>query len=550
MKAILVIAVGAALASGTPPRAQGTHAAPSAPVVHAKVGAVRGEAVGGLRIYKGIPYALPPVGLLRWRPPAPMPSWRGVRQTTTFGPTCFQPGNDPASIYAWKDLPMSENCLSLNVWAPAKASHAPVLLWIHGGALLTGSSADALYDGTALANRGLVVVSINYRLGALGYLAHPGLSAESSQGVSGNYGLLDQIAALRWVKNNIQAFGGDATNVTIAGESAGALSVMYLMASPAARGLFAKAISQSAYMISAPELRDARFGSDSAEAMGMALAKKLAADDVAQLRSLDPAHITAVAAQAGGLPSGTIDGHVLPHQLVEVFDRGEQAKVPLLVGFNSGETRSLRMLVAPMPADAATYESLIRERYADLSDAFLKLYPSSDIDRSLLNTTRDAMYGWTAERLATKQTALGASAYLYFFDHGYTAADAAGLRGFHASEIPYVFGTFKGTPPLWPKVPADPAELELSAAMTEYWATFARDGVPHASGLPQWHPYSSDRAYMAFSNVPTPGAHLLPGMYEFNERIVCRRRAAGGLAWNWNVGLLSPPLPTQGAECR
>ena len=209
----------------------------------------------------GIPYALPPVGSRRWRPPVPMPTWKGVYEATRFGPACYQPAIDSSSIYAWKGMPMNENCLSLNIWVPAKAAGAPVLVWIHGGALVTGSGADPLYDGTALAKSGLVVVSINYRLGVLGYLAHPGLSAESPQGISGNYGLLDQIAALQWVKDNIAAFGGNPANVTIAGESAGAFSVMYLMASPPARGLFTKAISQSAYMISTPELRETRFGS-------------------------------------------------------------------------------------------------------------------------------------------------------------------------------------------------------------------------------------------------------------------------------------------------
>src|ERR1039457_3265352 len=186
----LVAAFLATLAPCVASPAQGSGPMPSAPIVHAQAGAMRGEAVGDLRIYKGIPYALPPLGPLRWRPPVPMPPWQRVRQETSFGAACYQPANDPSSIYGWKDLPMSEDCLSLNIWAHAKASRAPVLVWIHGGALLTGSSADALYDGTALAKRGLVVVSINYRLGALGYLAHPALSAESPDGVSGNYGLL------------------------------------------------------------------------------------------------------------------------------------------------------------------------------------------------------------------------------------------------------------------------------------------------------------------------------------------------------------------------
>lgn len=525
-------------------------ATPPGPIVQTPAGTLRGETKGDLHIFKGVPYALPPVGSHRWQPPVPMPKWQGVHQATSFGPACYQPANDSASIYAWKAMPMSEDCLSLNIWALANARRAPVLVWIHGGALSTGWSGDTLYDGTALAKRGLIVVSINYRLGVLGYLAHPGLSAESPQGVSGNYGLLDQIAALRWVKNNIAAFGGDPSNVTIAGESAGALSVMYLMASPSARGLFAKAISQSAYMISTPELREARFGSAAAEAIGTALAGQLGAKDVAELRAMDGADLTAAAVHAGYAPFGTIDGRILPRQLVEVFDRGEQTRVPLLVGFNSGEIRSLRFLAPPAPADAATYGALIRDRYADLSDAFLKIYPPTDLEQSVLAAARDAMYAWTAERLASKQTALGVGAYLYIFDHGYPAADNAELHGFHASELPYVFGTADGTPPLWPKVPAEPTELKLSAAMSAYWASFARDGVPHAPGQPPWQPYSSDRAYIAFAASPTPGTHLLPGMYELNEQVVCRRRAAGGIAWNWNVGLLSPPLPPPVPGCR
>jgi para-nitrobenzyl esterase len=185
-----------------------------------------------------------------------------------------------------------------------------------------------------------------------------------------------------------------------------------------------------------------------------------------------------------------------------------------------------------------------------MSDAFLKLYPPTDIEQSVLATTRDAMYGWTAERLAIKQTTLGQNAFLYFFDHGYPAAEEMGLHGFHASELPYVFGSAGGTPPRWPKVPATQEERNMSAAISAYWAAFARDGVPHVLGQPQWQSYGSDRAYMSFTNVPTPGTHLLPGMYEFNEQIVCRRRANGSIAWNWNVGVLSPPLPGQRAECR
>jgi len=214
-------------------------------VVDAPGGAVRGEAVGKIRVFRGIPFAMPPVGALRWQPPLQMPKWKGTRDATKFGPACVQPASRAQSIYTW-DLPAtSEDCLSLNIWAPTDARKAPVFVWIHGGSLTTGVGSDPLYDGAKFAERGIVVVSINYRMGVLGYLAHPALSAESRRNISGNYGLLDQVEALRWVKRNIAAFGGDASNVTIAGESAGALSVMYLMTSPEARGLFAKAIAEA-----------------------------------------------------------------------------------------------------------------------------------------------------------------------------------------------------------------------------------------------------------------------------------------------------------------
>ncbi|MEJ0042648.1 MAG: carboxylesterase family protein [Rhizomicrobium sp.] len=540
---VLCLAVAAGLAVSSPSRAEPT------PVVDVPAGPLQGQIEGALRVFKGIPYTLPPVGALRWKPPAPMPRWTDVRSATEYGPACIQPKAALSTIYSADPVPMSEDCLTLNVWAPADARNAPVFVWIYGGALWGGSSRDTLYDGARLAAHGVIVVTINYRLGPLGWLAHPALSAESPLGVSGNYGLLDQIAALHWVKDNIGAFGGDPSNVTIAGESAGGLSVMYLMAAPAARGLFAKAIAQSAYMISTPELRDSRFGDPPAEAVGTWLAGKLGAKDIAGLRAMDATTLTNVAAQAGYAPFGTVDGKVLPRQLVDVFDRGEQARVPILAGFNSGEIRSLRVLAPPPPADISAYTAQIRARYGELSHDFLQLYPAGNMAESILKTTRDALYGWTAERLVAKQTALGAPSFLYYFDHGYPAADDAGLHAFHASELPYVFGTADRTAPLWPKIPATPAEASLSDAMLGYWTAFARDGVPRAAGQPQWQPYGTERAYMAFANAPQPGTHLLPGMYEFNEQVVCRRRVQGGIAWNWNVGIVSPPLPPGTPQC-
>ena len=521
----------------------------SPPVVAAPAGKVQGEAAGDIRVFKGIPYAVPPLGPMRWKPPLPLPKWKGTRDATQFGAACVQPRPRPESIYFWSLPKTSEDCLFLNVWAPAKASKAPVFVWIHGGALSGGSGGEPLYDGTKLAERGLVVVTLNYRLGPLGFLVHPALSAESRRNISGNYGLLDQVLALEWVKKNIAAFGGDPANVTVAGESAGGLSVMYLMAAPGARGLFAKAIAQSAYMISAQELRTAGHDAYSGEALGVWLQGKLGAGDLAALRSMDAQQIVDGAAAAGFFPFFVIDGRVLPRQVVDVFDRGEQAKVPLPAGFNQGEIRSLRVLAPPVPADAATYEKEIRERYKDLADDFLELYPSSNLQESIWATTRDSLYGWTAERLMVKQRALGVPSFLYLFDHGYPATDEKGLHAFHASELPYMFGNAGRTPPNWPKVPDTAAEKALSSAMVDYWASFARSGAPSAAGQPQWPAYGDARNYMAFEDVPKPKTHVFPGMYEFNEQVVCRRRAAGGIPWHWNVGLASPPLPPE-AHCK
>jgi len=525
-------------------------AADQDPIVRAPAGAVKGVSEGAVNVFKGLPYAQPPVGEARWKPPVEMPAWAEVRDASKFGPACIQPKARSGSIYAWDLGAISEDCLFLNVWAKQGVSNAPVMVWIHGGALTTGSSSEPMYDGTKLADRGVVVVSINYRLGVLGYLAHPLLSAESNGNSSGNYGLLDQIEALRWVKRNIAAFGGDPSNVTIAGESAGALSVMYLMASPPARGLFHKAIAQSAYMISTPELKQARFGEVPAEAIGARIVEASGAKDLAALRAIEPAKLAEVAARLGYFPLGTVDGRVLPRQLVDVFDRDEQAPVPIIAGFNSGEIRSLRFLAPPAPKNGKAYQLAIRDRYADLADEFLRLYPSARLEESILATTRDGLYGWTAERLVRNQTARGQPSYLYLFDHGYPAATKAELHAFHAAELPYVFGTAAHTPPSWPKVPSTPVETRLSDAMLDYWASFIRSAEPTAVGHTPWPAYGSTRAYMTFAGEPQSGTHLMPGMYELNEQVVCRRRASGAQSWNWNVGIVSPTLPPPSEACR
>lgn len=517
-------------------------AAQPGPRVEAPAGSLEGLAEGSLHVFKGIPYAAPPVGEARWKPPQPAPRWSDVRTATAFGPACAAPTRQFTTIYSSDIAPFSEDCLTLNVWAPADAAGAPVYFWIHGGALSHGSSKESLYDGARLAQRGLVVVSINYRLGVFGWLAHPQLSAESPLGISGNYGLLDQIEALRWVQANIEAFGGDPDNVTIAGESAGALTVMYLLAAPQAHGLFAKAIAQSAYMVSMPELKESRFG-PAAEAIGAGLATALQTPDLAAMRAMDWQSLADGAAAARYFALGTVDGQVLPRQLVEVFDRGEQAPVPILAGFNSGEIRSLTVLAPPPPASAAEYEAAIRERYLDLADEFLRLYPGSDMQESVYATARDALYGWTSERLVRKQSEQAHPSFLYLFDHGYPAADEAGLHAFHASELPYSWDNFDRTPPNWPKLPDTEEEARFADAMAGYWTSFARDGRPTAAGRPDWPAYGSDRSFMLLGESPQPSKHMFPGMYELHESVVCRRRATDEIPWNWNVGLISPPLP-------
>ncbi len=519
------------------------------PIVTAPAGAVRGDADGALRIFRGIPFARPPVGDLRWKPPVELPTWDGVRAATSFGPACVQPRPGSPNLYTNPPKQMSEDCLKLNVWSPSAAKGLPVFVWIHGGALAGGYSHEPIYDGARMARKGLVVVSINYRLGILGYLAHPGLTAESRDGVSGNYGLLDQIAALQWVKRNIAAFGGDPARVTVAGESAGALSVMYLMASPRARGLFSKAVAQSAYMITTPVLKQPAHGLPSAETSGTQIMAALGAGSLADLRAMEAEKLTEAAAAKGFGPWAVVDGNILTRQLVDTWDRGEQAAVPILAGFNSGEIRSLRFLAPPPPATAEAYEAAIRSRYGDLADNYLALYPSTSVADSILANTRDALYGWTSLRLAIGQTSIGQRGYLYLFDHGYPAADENGLHAFHASELPYVFGTIGQTPAYWPKIPDALADRRMSDAMLDYWTSFATTGTPVASGQAAWQPYGTEANYMAFAQKPTPGRKLFPGMFALHEAAVCRRRVAGDQPWNWNTGIVSPIL-AKASTCR
>jgi len=522
---------------------------PERPRVEVEQGRLAGSYADGLSVFKGIPYAAPPVGELRWRAPEPPAHWQGTRDAAAFGPSCMQPDVADTSVYYDPPAAISEDCLTLNVWAPRDADELPVIVWIHGGSLRIGGSAQPIFDGAGLARGGAVIVSINYRLGVLGWLALSQLSAESEQGVSGNYGLLDQIQALHWVRDNIDRFGGDPGNVTIMGESAGAFSVSFLLTSPLARDLFHKAISQSVNTRSLTLLASAANGLPSAEDVGAGVMAESGAADLGQLRGMAAQDLVEIGQVVGFRAEGTVDGWALPDQLVATFDAGEQARVPLLAGFNEGEVRSQQALIAPAPDDAATYESRIRTLYGNLAEDFLALYPASDLDYSLMATARDGIYGWAAERMVRKQTEVGIPAYLYRFDHCYPAAQARDLCAFHASDVPFVFGHVGPRAPLsenWPR-PEGETQRALSEAMMNYWLSFAATGVPVSAGEATWRPYGSDENYMRFADQPVADTNLQPGMFELQEEVVCRRRQAGQ-QWFFNVGLYANPVPDT-ADC-
>lgn len=529
-------------------------------------GAARGKTEDGLNVFRGLPYALPPVGQRRWKPPAALPDWHGLRDATRFGAACPQPNRRVGSVYECDIPDKDEDCLFLNIWAPqikqgkqaapdqledgaqpadAPAKGLPVFVWIHGGNLLRGAGSEPLTDGAALAKRGQVVVTINYRLGVLGFLAHPELNAESPDSVSGNYGVLDQIAALEWVQRNIAAVGGDPDNVTVAGESAGALSVYYLMCAPAARGLFTRAITQSGHLCSAQHLDEDHHGMGTGTGTGLAVASQLGGHDgplsIADLRNWDAQTLAVQAIEAGFAAQGVVDGHVLPDQPMTMFETGKSAQVPLITGFNSGEILTLEFLMpADLPRDAATYDGAIRARYGDLADQFLALYPSDDIQDSTERAVGDALFGWTVLSAAKAQVKNGQPAYVYYFDHGYPESEARGLRGFHACELAYLFDTMKQSPPNWPKAPNSAEEIGLTRAIGDYWTGFAKDGVPRSENGPAWPPYSDGNAVLYFGDDMRIERNLLPGVYALMDADFSARRATGTVTWNWNVGVAAP----------
>lgn len=536
---------------------------------------------GEVASFKGIPYALPPVGVRRWTPAQPAPAWTNLRLAGQTGPACIQSGmpetteiagggSQPA-LYWEPDQVSGEDCLYLNVWAPAEALKSgqpprPVMVWIHGGAFLGGSGANPVYDGEALARKGVVVVTLNYRLGVFGFFAHPELSAESPEGLSGNYGLTDQMEALRWVRKNIAAFGGDPGNVTIFGESAGSWAVNLLVANHQAKGLFHKAIGQSgAYFYSMLDLKKPTLGRGSAEAIGKAFGDTVVAGGaLADLRAL-PAHaLLAAASVPGAINPGhfvVVDGRMFSKPVRDIYAAGEQAAVPVMVGFNADEGSGLSdfYVVAPPPPSAAAYEAQVKTRFGDLARDWLKLYPASDLTGAAFNAYRDSEFGWRMQAWAGDTSRVGQPAYLYFFNHTppggeqerglplYLGSPAKRRAGaFHASEIAYVFNNAGRAPGGSLEVAPVPTETDtrLADQMSDYWVAFATRGDPNGPGRPVWKPYSLDaRHYMEFAGQPRPGVNLMPGMVELHEAVDARRMKAG-IPWDGaSAGLFAHTLP-------
>jgi para-nitrobenzyl esterase len=464
-------------------------------------GLVKGTATadGRIRIFKGIPFAAPPVGELRWQAPKPAAPWQGTREATEFGPRCLQGNIFPDIVF--KDL--SEDCLTLNVWTPAASAtdRLPVMVWIHGGGFQAGAGAEPRHDGEAFARKGVVLVHFNYRLGVFGFLAHPELTRESDRKASGNYGLLDQIAALRWVKDNIAAFGGDSRNVTIFGESAGSFAVSALMASPLAQNLFHKAIGESGAYFAAGGGTLSLDSLETTEQRGLKFAAGLGADSPAALRKKTGDEVLQAALKTQPWFGPNLDGYVLPRDVYSVFMAGRQARVPLLAGWNADEIRAGVVLGKQKPT-SESFTQDTRKRFGAFADALLKVYPASTDAEALESAAAlasDLFIGYSTWKWLEVHAKTGrAPVYRYSFDRKIPVAPDATMNGVpitsrdvgarHAGEIEYVFGALDSVP----KVKWKQSDRRLSDAMTTYWSNFARTGDPNGPGLPKWPRY--DRA--------------------------------------------------------
>jgi para-nitrobenzyl esterase len=436
---------------------------------------------GGVRAFKGIPFAAPPVGALRWREPQPVAAWQGVRQAGAFGPRCMQ--LPVFSDMVFRSAGVSEDCLYLNVWTPASKPGAklPVLVYFYGGGWIAGDGSEPRYDGASMARHGIVALTVNYRLGVFGFLAHPELTAESPHKASGNYGLMDQAAALQWVRANIEAFGGDPRRVTIAGESAGSFSVSAQMASPLARNLIAGAIGESGALLGfmpVPSLADA-------QAAGQRFGQQLGAPTLAQLRALPAATLLQASARPDApRPDPIVDGYVLPQTPTEIYESGQQAKVPLLAGWNSAEGQA-RDILGPGPATREHFKAALQRLYGDKADAALQAY-SGDVEQAARELASDRFIGFGTWRwIDLHARTSGQPVYRYYYTHPRPATKAgapAALGAGHSVEIEYVMGNLDGN-----KVYAWTNEdRAVSRQAQAYFVNFIKTGNPNGPGLPQW----------------------------------------------------------------
>lgn len=473
------------------------------------------NATGDVHIFKGVPFAAPPVGDLRWKEPQPVKPWEGIRACNTWPASPIQ--NHPVPFMMWTQEfitpaePLSEDCLYLNIWTPAKSpdEKLPVLVWIHGGGFSSGSGACAIYDGEAIAKQGIVYVSINYRLGIFGFMAHPALTAESDHQASGNYGLMDQQEALRWIQKNIGAFGGDPNQVTIAGQSAGSMSVNAMVASPLTKGLLQRAIAQSGGMISD------RFSNtlQNAEAIGSEVAKKLKVATLQELRLIPADSLLKV---SGTFPFGSfgpiVDGYVLPDLVKNIMVNKQHQQVPMISGWVTGDGD----LFAGESPTAESFTKFVHETYDEHADAFLSVFPSTTDDDAknsqrklnLMEFAGYPSYVWAGVN--------DNPTYLYHFSHVPTdKPDFPNYGAFHTSEVPYALHTLN----MWDR-PWKERDQEMEKIMSAYWINFVKTGNPNGKNLPEWSRYDNQTGSVMEFNE---GAQLIPGLFKAEFEVMHKK---------------------------
>jgi len=468
-------------------------------------GEVQGNVSDGVSIFKGIPFAAPPVGDLRWKAPAPVHPWQGIKKADAFGLACMQPENSQGNT-----APVGEDCLYLNVWTPAQkpGEKIPVLVWIYGGGFSGGSTSIPMYDGMGFAKKGVVFVSIAYRVGPFGFLAHPELSRESGHG-SGDYGLADMIAGLKWVKKNIARFGGDPAKVTIFGHSAGGMAVNMLAASPVAKGLFNRVICMSGGSFAPLQTSNEEVTGlgipalQLAESNGEEFLQKLGVVGIKAARALSAEEIQKnVAGGPGGMRfRPDADGYIIPTDLYSIYQARRFNDTPILIGNTSLE---LGAFLGRGNITAAQFEQQIKAQYGPHADAMLSVYPhatDAEAAKSSKEISRDSMFGWSAWTWARLQSEKGkGKSFEYYFD--YHAPDAGGAG--HGSDVPFAFQTLatrRGEP--------NPEDLKLTNIISSYWTNFAKTGNPNGPGLPEWPAFTeSDQKVMVFDTAP--GARPVP----------------------------------------